>query len=102
MDSSMSTRSPNVYPNAGPLEMADATADLRKSMASVVQEKLHVREAKNVVGGDSRAGACLHVAFLFRASRGSSKVPQPSPIAREHRVSSQVPSSQACCYSVCS
>lgn len=32
IDWSMSTLSPNEYPKEGPLEMADATADLRKSM----------------------------------------------------------------------
>jgi hypothetical protein len=34
MDWSMSTLSPNEYGKAGPLEMADATADLRKSMSA--------------------------------------------------------------------
>lgn len=34
MESLRSTRSPKVYPKAGPLEIADATADLKKSMST--------------------------------------------------------------------
>jgi hypothetical protein len=82
MDSSMSTRSPKVYPNAGPLEMADATADLRKSMASVTEERLHVHDAEDVVADYSQARwrlpPCGHaLRFLFRATRGKLQAPQP-------------------------
>lgn len=43
IESSISTRSPKVYPNAGPLDMADATADLRKSMDPGAEAELRVK-----------------------------------------------------------
>jgi hypothetical protein len=107
MDSSMSTRSPKVYPNAGPLEMADAMADLRKSMASVTEERLHVQEAENVVADYSQARwrlpPCGHaLRFLFWATRGKLQAPAAHhPHTRDCRVFFQPPSSPARCYCIC-
>ena len=54
MELSTSTFSPNVYGNGGPLDMADATADLRKS----------------IDGG--RGGAICRIAGLIAVSLGQS------------------------------
>jgi hypothetical protein len=43
IEASMSTRSPKLYPNAGPFEIAEATADLRKSMVAL-GEPQHTRD----------------------------------------------------------
>ena len=58
MDWSRSSLSPKVYGNGGPFEIADATADLRKSMGArewrfCVQEslvKMQVEEFQNYLG----------------------------------------------------
>jgi hypothetical protein len=57
MDSSISTRSPKLYPKAGPFEMADATADLRKSMASTTA--LDHEEMRGELAGISPSAARL-------------------------------------------
>ena len=45
---STSTRSPNVYGNGGPLEMADATADLRKSMVTSLLNHIFYESCVNL------------------------------------------------------
>lgn len=49
-DSSMSTLSPNEYGNGGPVAIADATADLRKSIETGAGEKNREMGCKSAVG----------------------------------------------------
>jgi hypothetical protein len=65
MDSSISTRSPKLYPKAGPLEMADATADLRKSMTTTA-----AHEIKGMGMRGERAGVLQSAARLAHRTGG--------------------------------
>lgn len=51
IDSSMSTLSPNEYGNGGPPAIADATADLRKSIEGVSRMARFVSVRKTAGGG---------------------------------------------------
>lgn len=84
MDSSISTRSPNVYGNGGPEAIAEATADLRKSMAAQREHRI-----QGVGGGGSFAWSKSrrrreYIDRTVVHTRGRTKAQKLSSVGRQH------------------